>query len=160
MDGATSFEFGRRFDKTTSMASLQWFPQAASDDYKATVLFNFGRVGGTVPFDEYFTLGLDRDHELLLRGHPGTRDGRKGEGPIGRKFLLWNIDLQKNVLKQGLFTVGVGPFVDVAQMTGTASPFIDTGVQVRFLVLGAIRLDFSYGRDLQAGRNAFFYRSR
>jgi tetratricopeptide (TPR) repeat protein len=160
MDGATSFEFGRRFDKTTSMASLQWFPQAASDDYKATVLFNFGRVGGTVPFDEYFTLGLDRDHDLLLRGHPGTRDGRKGEGPIGPKFLLWNIDLQKNVLKQGLFTVGVGPFVDVAQMAGAASRFIDTGVQVRFLVLGAIRLDFSYGRDLQAGRNAFFYRSR
>ena len=160
MDGGASFEFGRRFNRTTSMALLQWFPQAASDDVKATVSFHFGRVGGAVPFDENFTLGLDRDSELLLRGHPGTRDGRKGEGPIGPKFLLWNIDLQKNVLKQGLFTVGAGPFVDVAQVAGTTPRFMDAGVQVHFLLLSSIRLDFSYGRDLRAGRNAFFYRSR
>ena len=157
-DTGLTLEYGRNFSRITSHTLVQWFPYAATDDYKATVGFRFGKLGGAAPFDEQFNLGLDRDHEFLLRGHPGTRDGRKGAGPVASEVFLWNVDLQKNVLKQGLFTVGVGPFLDVARVSGSEQPFVDTGIQLRLSFVSGLALAFSYGRDLQTGRNAFFYR--
>ena len=36
-----------------------------------------GRTFGQAPLDELFILGLERDNDLPLRAHIGTRDGRK-----------------------------------------------------------------------------------
>jgi tetratricopeptide (TPR) repeat protein len=158
MELGTSFEFGRDFTKTTLQTLMEWHPRPASDDYRATVSLRFGTTSGSAPFDEYFALGLDRDHDLLMRGHPGRHDGRKGESPVGEAFALGNADLQKNLLKQGLFTLAAGPFLDVARIADEQAVLLDAGIQIRLSMVNGISLGFSYGRDLRTGRNAFFYR--
>jgi hypothetical protein len=158
VDVGASFEFGRDFTRTISRTLLQWFPQATGGDYETTAKFWFGRLGGPAPFDEMFILGLDRDHDLILRGHSGTNGGRKGAGPAGAGFLLANIDLQKTVFQHGLFMLGAGPYIDLASVRGHHDHFVDTGIEVRVSFLSGLILNFSYGRDLQSGRDAFFYR--
>ncbi len=111
---SAAFEFGKQFNRTATTSVLEWLPRAVGDDYKLTVSLQAGRTGGAVPFDEYFALGLDRDHEYVLRGHPGMRDGRKGSGPLGRQFALVNIDVQKNLFSLGFVKGAAGPFLDVA----------------------------------------------
>src|SRR5262249_51914072 len=108
---SAGFEFGKQFDRTTAAAVVEWLPRPVGDDYKSTVSFHAGRTGGVVPFDEYFALGLDRDNEYVVRGHRGIRDGRKGAGPVGRQFLLTNVEVQKNLFNAGFFKAAVGPFL-------------------------------------------------
>jgi hypothetical protein len=160
MNASGSFEFGKQFDRTTATTMLEWFPRPVGDDYKTTISFDAGRVGGMVPFDEYFGLGLDRDNEHLLRGHAGLRNGRKGAGPIGRHFVSTSIDVQKNLFNLGLLKASAGPFVDAARLTRAEPTLVDAGIQLRVSLLTGLTLDFSYGVDLRAGRGAFFYRSR
>ena len=118
------------------------------------------RAGSGVPIDDAFALGLDRDHEFLLRGHPGVVAGRKGAGPVGHDFALLNVDLQKNAFSQGFFKLSAGPFLDIAYTSSVKSPLVDAGLQIRFALLNGVNLDFSYGRDLRGGSGAFFYRRR
>lgn len=42
-----------------------------------------GTKFGQIPFDELFILGAERDNDLWLRAHKGTRDGREGSAPMG-----------------------------------------------------------------------------
>ena len=160
MNASAAFEFGKQFDRTTTTAALEWLPRAVGDDYKLTVSFQAGKSGGAVPFDEYFALGLDRDHEYVLRGHPGIRDGRKGSGPLGRQFMLANIDVQNTLFSLGFVKGAAGPFLDVAQLTRTEPTMFDAGVQLRLLLVSGLALDFSYGIDLHSHQGAFFYRNR
>ena len=160
MNAAATFEFGKQFDRTTATAVLEWLPHAVGDDYKSTVSLHAGRTAGVVPFDEYFALGLDRDHEYLLRGHRGIRNGRKGSGPIGREFLLTNVDVQKNLFNRGFLKAAAGPFLDVARLTRNEPTLVDAGIQLRLLVVSGLALDFSYGIDLHTRQGAFFYRNR
>jgi hypothetical protein len=157
---SAGFEFGKQFDRTTAMAVLEWLPRSVGDDYKSTVSIQAGRAAGVVPFDEYFALGLDRDHEYLLRGHPGIQDGRKGAGPIGREFLLANFDVQKNLFHGGFFKASAGPFLDVARLRRSEPTSVDTGIQFRVSLVSGLALDFSYGINLHTHRGVFFYRSR
>jgi hypothetical protein len=57
------------------------FPRAEGNDYEMQQQFRAGKTFGTVPFDELFLLGLERDNDLWMRGHIDTRDGRKGSAP-------------------------------------------------------------------------------
>jgi hypothetical protein len=156
---SAAFEFGREFDRTTANAILEWLPRAAGDDYKTTFSVHAGRTGGSVPFDEYFALGLDRDNEYLLRGHRGIRNGRKGAGPIGREFLLTSLDMQKSLFSRGFIKAAAGPFLDAALLTRSEPTLLDSGIQLRLTVFSGLTLDFSYGIDLRAQHGAFFYRN-
>jgi hypothetical protein len=64
-------------------------------------------------------LGLERDNDLWMRGHIGTRDGRKGSAPLGRNYFLSNWEAEKNVYGNGLLTLKLGPFVDTGKITDT-----------------------------------------
>ena len=158
-DVGLSTEFGKRYFKGTGQMGVRWVPGTA-DNYEATGHFRFGGVWGDAPFDELFVLGLDRDHELLLRGHPGSGKGRKGQGPLGRAFMLWNLDLLRNVFREPFFSVRAGPFVDLARVTGERRFFVDGGIRMEVALVNGLRLDFSLGADLYSGRTATFYRSR
>jgi hypothetical protein len=160
LNTSAAFEFGKEFDRTTVMAVLQWLPRAVADDYKSTVSFHAGRTGGSVPFDEYFALGLDRDNDYLLRGHRGIRNGQKGAGPIGQEFLLTNFDVQKTLLNRGFLKAAAGPFLDAARLTRAEPTLLDAGIQLRVSLVGGPTLDFSYGINLRDRHGAFFYRSR
>jgi len=149
------------FEKLQASVSGEWFPQMRGDDYKVQERVRAGRTVGQVPFDELFMLGLERDNDLWLRAHIGTRDGRKGSAPLGRNYFLSNWEIDKNVYDAGLLGVKLSPFLDTGKITGSSAGLSstkwlwDTGVQVKMRVLG-VGGTFSYGRDLRSGHHAFY----
>jgi len=80
---------------------------------------------GTVPLDQLFDLGLDRDSALWLRGHGATTDGRKGRAPLGRRYVLINSDYDKVIYNGGFFLVLAGPFLDMGKITDDSATFGD-----------------------------------
>ncbi len=154
-------KFAGSFAKLQASLEPHWFPQARGDDYETKWRIQSGKTFGLIPFDELFTLGSERDNDLWLRGHIGTRDGRKGSAPLGRNYFLSNWETDKNVYKNGLFTLKLGPFLDTGEITDSSSALgskkwlWDIGVQAKVCVL-AICGAFSYGKDLRSGNNAFY----
>lgn len=138
-----------------------WFPQATGDDYEMQHRVRFGKTVGTMPFDELFVLGVDRDSDLLMRAHVGTYHKRKGNAPMGRNYFVSNWEIDKNAYRNGLFTVKLGPFVDTGKITdpldylGTQKWLLDAGGQAKFRTFG-VQLIVGYGRDLRSGKDAFF----
>ena len=149
------------FMKLQGSIQTHWFPQSRGDDYEMNARLGAGKTFGQAPFDELFMLGLEQDNNLRLRAHIGTRDGRKGSAPLGRNYFLTNWEIDKNVYKNGFFTVHLGPFLDTGKITdpsGTLGSRLwlwDTGLQAKVRVLG-VGVNFSYGKDLRSGANAFY----
>ena len=154
--------FGR-FGMLQGSLHARWFPMARGDDYEVTENVYAGKTFGGVPFDDLFILGLERDNNLPLRAHIGTRDGQKGSAPLGRDFLLSNWEMDKNVYSNGWFKLRLGPFVDAGRIYDHSGGFgsrqwlWDTGGSVKLSVLGGVSLVFTFGKDLRTGRNAFYF---
>jgi hypothetical protein len=153
------------FEKLQGSLRWHWFPQAQGDDYEIQHRIRAGKTFGQVPFDELFMLGLERDSDLEMRGHIGTRDGRKGSAPLGQNYFLSNWEADKNVYRNGIFTVKLGPFLDTGKITdalaglGSQKWLWDLGAQAKLRVFG-IGVAFSYGKDLRSGNNAFYVSMR
>jgi tetratricopeptide (TPR) repeat protein len=149
------------FEKLTGSIGWHWFPQAQGDDYESSQQFRAGKSFGQPPFDELFILGLERDNDLPLRAHIGTRDGRKGSAPLGREYLLQNWELNKNLYGNGLINLQLGPIFDIGSITdpgtslGSHQWLFDTGAQFKLHVLST-GMVFSWGHDLRTGNNAFY----
>jgi hypothetical protein len=152
---------GQSFEKLQAGLKMRWLPTARGDDYETLARVRAGKTFGDPPFDELFMLGLERDNDLWLRGHIGTRDGRKGSAPLGKDYFLSNWEIDKNVFSNGLVNVKLGPFLDTGKISdtvpalGTRQWLLDTGAQLKLRVLG-VGLIFSYGKDLRTGNNAFY----
>jgi hypothetical protein len=149
------------FEKLVGSLGWKWFPQAEGDDYEMQQRVRAGKTFGPVPFDELFMLGLERDNDLPMRAHIGTRDGRKGSAPLGRDYFLASWETDKNVYGNGLATLKLGPFLDIGKITDSSTALgshkwlWDTGAQAKLSILGRI-VAFSYGKDLRSGNNAFY----
>lgn len=139
----------------------RWLPQAEGDDYAMQQSLRAGKTWGQVPFDELFMLGLERDNDLPLRAHIGTRDGRKGSSPLGRNYLLASWEIDKNLYSNGLMALKLGPFLDIGAIDdpgtslGSHKWLYDTGAEIKFRVFSTT-VAFSYGKDLRSGNNAFY----
>ena len=150
-----------RFGKLQGSIVMRWFPKMTGDDYAIRGQVRAGKTFGQIPFDELFMLGLERDNDLWMRAHIGTRDGRKGSAPLGRNYFLSNWEFDKNVYNNGLFGVKVSPFLDSGKITdplpglGSQKWLWDTGMQAKFSVLG-VGFRFTYGKDLRSGNNALY----
>lgn len=150
----------RTFERLQGSVTGRWLPQMSGDDYALGQQFRAGKIFGRVPFDELYMLGLERDNDLWLRAHIGTRDGRKGSAPLGRNYFLSNWEMDKNVYS-GLFDVKLSPFLDTGKSTdslaglGSKKWLWDTGVQAKVRVLG-VGFMIVYGKDLRSGNNAFY----
>jgi tetratricopeptide (TPR) repeat protein len=168
VDAAAHSEAGRiwsqpshSFGKLQGAARFHWFPQAEGDDYEMQYQLRSGKTFGEIPFDELFILGLERDNDLWMRAHIGTRDGRKGSAPLGRNYFLSNWEQDKNILHKNLLTLKCGPLLDVGKITddvpglGSHKWLWDTGAQVKAQIFG-VRVALSYGKDLRSGNNAFY----
>src|SRR5260370_20753583 len=83
-----------------------------------------GETAGKATLDELFQLGIERDNGLWLRGHAGTLDGRKGAAPLGRRFVLANWEMDKNIYQNGFFTVKLGPFLDSGAVADSSVLFV------------------------------------
>ena len=79
---------GESFEKVQAGVDIHWLPQARGDNFETRVRVRSGTTFGDIPFDELWMLGLERDNDLWLRGHIGTRDGRKGSAPLGKDYFL------------------------------------------------------------------------
>jgi hypothetical protein len=149
------------FEKLQGALRWHWFPRAQGDDYESQQQFRAGKTFGTPPFDELFMLGLERDNDLPMRAHIGSRDGRKGSAPLGRNYVLANWETDKNIYSNGVVAVKAGPFLDSGTITdplsalGSHEWLWDLGAQAKLRVFG-VGVAFSYGRDLRSGNDAFY----
>ena len=150
------------FAKLQGSAATNWLPKSEGEDYRVQLRVRGGGIAGDVSFDELFMLGIERDNDLWMRAHVGTRDGRKGSAPLGRRYFLTNSEIDKNVYSNGLITVKLSPFLDSGKITdssahlGSRTWLWDTGLQAKLRVLG-VGLVFVYGKDLRSGNNAFYF---
>ena len=150
----------KTFEKLQGQVSGAWLPQMRGNDYRIRETLSAGATFGHAPFDELFMLGLERDNDLWMRAHIGTRDGRKGSAPLGSNYILSNWEIDKRVYDNGIFNVKLSPFLDTGRIngpTGLGSQkwLSDTGIQVKASVLG-VGVTFTYGKDLRSGNNAFY----
>ncbi|HET9320797.1 MAG TPA: hypothetical protein VFO27_13515, partial [Bryobacteraceae bacterium] len=162
-------EFGKPFatgfgpySRAGAALAARWFPEAEGDRYQLSTSLRTGTASGSVPFDELFMLGLERDNDLPLRAHIGTEDGRKGSAPLGRTYFLWNAELDRKIYDAGFVKIKLGPFLDSGRITDSSGVFgsqrwlWDTGVQLKVSVFSTVTVALSYGKDLTSGRNAFY----
>jgi hypothetical protein len=169
IDSSLSGHFGKgsgdllgAFSGAGGSLDLRWFPLAVSDEYEIRSQFRAGMIAGRVPLDEFFMLGIERDTHLWLRGHVGTRNGKKGNAPLGRRFVLWNWEGDKIVHQNVFLTVKLGPFLDVGKITdpsgevGSEGWLWDPGVQCKVSAFGGFTFVLSYGKDLRSGRGALY----
>ena len=169
LDSSAEAKTGREFANelkpfSTIRNSLRahWFPRAEGDDYEIEAQVRAGATAGKATLDEMFQLGIERDNDLWLRGHAGTRDGRKGAAPLGRQFFLANWEMDKNLYQNGFVTVKLGPFLDNGTVADSSGLFgsqrwlWDAGAQSKIRVLGSLTIVLSYGRDLRGGRNVLY----
>jgi hypothetical protein len=156
---------GQSFEKLQGLLAAHWLPQAKGDDYEVQWRIRAGKTFGEVPFDELFMLGVERDNDLWMRAHVGTRHGQKGSAPLGENYLLSNWETDKNTYSGGYVTVKLGPFLDVGKIADSSSVaaanlgsqkwLFDTGAQAKLKVLG-VGVILIYGKDLRTGNNAFY----
>ena len=150
------------FVKLEGSLLAQWFPESQGDDYAVQGQVRAGSISGQPPFDELYMLGMERDNNLWMRAHIGTRDDRKGSAPLGRRYFLANHEIDKNVYSNGLITVKLSPFLDSGKITdpsgslGSQKWLWDTGLEAKLRVLG-VGLTFVYGKDLRTGNNAYYF---
>lgn len=169
LDASAELRAGREFAKGLGpFASLRgsllahWLPQAQGDDYEMQTRIRAGGTAGKVTIDELFQLGVERDNDLWLRGHTGTIDGRKGAAPLGRRYFLANWEMDKNIYRNGFFTLKLGPFLDSGAVADSSGLFgsqrwlWDSGIQCKVQVFGGVTVLLSYGRDLHGGKGVFY----
>lgn len=170
VDTSASATIGRFFaaplgayEEAGGSIGLDWLPKEQGDDWEMLSRLRAGGTFGAVPFDDLFTLGVERDdNNLWLRGISATHGGRKGNSPMGRDYVLWNSEIDKIVYNGALFQVRVGPLFDAGRIWDASGLFgsrgwlWDPGAQVKFRVLDTFEVVFSYGHDMRSGENAFF----
>ncbi|HEV7675925.1 MAG TPA: hypothetical protein VGQ12_15445, partial [Candidatus Angelobacter sp.] len=152
---------GQAFEKLQGMLGMHWFPRDRGDDYETQWHIRAGKTFGKIPFDELFMLGVERDNDLPLRAHAGTRHDQKGSAPLGHDYFLSNWESDKHVYANGILTVKLGPFLDWGKILDSSSTLgphkwlFDTGPQAKLNVLG-VGVVLLYGKDLRTGNNAFY----
>jgi len=75
------------------------------------------------PFDELFQLGIERDNEPVASRTCWDRSRAQGAAPLGRQYFLANWEVDKNVYRQRIFTVKLGPFVDTGAIADSSGLF-------------------------------------
>jgi len=153
----------RNYGRTEGALVFRWLPKMQGDDYEMRSSLRAGGTFGKIPFDELFTLGVERDdNDLWLRGVSATRDGRKGNSPMGRDYVLWNWEMDKILYEGAFFKIRAGPLFDAGQISdpsgllGWRGWLWDPGAQVKVRMLDSFEVVFSYGHDVRSGQNTFF----
>jgi hypothetical protein len=144
--------FGKsaRFGKVAGALQTRWLPNAADDAYELRSVIRAGKSAGTVPFDELFAVGMDRDQGVWMRAHKAIRH---------QAYAISNLDLQRRIYQGTFWGLSAGPFLDTGIVSHKAPVQWDAGLQLRLNLLGGFQFDISYGRDLRSGNNLAFANS-
>lgn len=154
---------GREINVRGSL-SATWHPRAQGDDLSVQLHLSGARIFGAAPFDDYYMLGMERDNDsaLWMRGHVGTRDGRKGNAPLGTRFLVLQSELDRTIFKLPFVKIQLGPFLDLGRIGdiipafGSRGYLADSGLQAKIRTPGRLTLSLIYGRDLRHGQGVFY----
>jgi len=153
---------GSRFAILEGDISGIWWPQSAGDTWKVYLRMRTGETWGRPPFDEYFQLGMERDNDLWLRGRVGTRDGRKGNAPLGTTYALLQTGFNRTIAEIPFLKLRAGPFFDAGRITdpsgrlGSLGWRPAAGIQTDLEISGGITWSFVYGHDLRGGGAVFY----
>ena len=115
---------------------------ARKSETRLRISLQGGFSGRNLPLDHYFLFGIGPDARLPLKAHPELRDGRRGNSPMGRDFVLLGAELGRRLWRLGFLEVGGFVFSDTAFvfgrpfLSGKGEWFQDVGVGLRFNVLG------------------------
>ena len=151
-----------RYGRISGALRARWFPEPRGGDYEMQMALRVGWTFGQIPFDEVFMLGVERDNDLWMRGHPALRDGEKGNAPLGRDYVLTNWETDKIVYQSAFLTFKAGPFLDSGTIYdpsvffGSPKWLFDTGIQAKIRVIGSFEFVLGYGKDLRSRNNSFF----
>ena len=144
---------GRRFVRIEPALNVHWLPQPRGTDYETRLSLRGGAIYGDAPFEELYSIGLDRDSDLRLRAHPAKRDGRKGAALMAPRYVLLNSEVAKRIVDWSFVTLKLAPFADVAQ---SGKLYVDAGVDFRVSVASMLTISLSLGHDFKSGRNVLF----
>lgn len=127
-------------------AAVRW--QHPDETTTLAVRVSGGAIGGDLPRDRQFVLGIGPEATLLLRAHPVLRDGAKGASPVGRRFGLLNFGGERHLLRVGLVEARALLFADHALVGGDS--YLDAGGGVRLRVWTQ-SIDVLAARDMRSG---------
>jgi hypothetical protein len=150
------------YSRAEGRLRLRWFPKARGDDYELAGNLSAGKTSGSVPFDQLFILGLERDNDLPLRAHIGTQAGKKGSAPLGPGFVLTNWEINKKVYEGAFFKLRLAPFFDSGRAYDQSGRFgsrlwlYDAGGQLKLRLFAGLNVVVTYGKDLRSGHNAYY----
>jgi hypothetical protein len=169
VDTSATGSFGKNFARTlgafgstVGSVTLRWYPEARGDDYETTLRMRAGGATGHQTLDQLFQLGVERENDLWLHGIAGTRGGRKGTAPMGREFVLWNLESNKSLYRNGLVAIQLGPLLDAGRIADSSEFFgsggwlWDPGGALRVRILGSVGVIISYARDMPTHSHTFY----
>jgi hypothetical protein len=138
-----------------------WSPDAAGV-WNVETHLRGAKSGGRVPFDHLFVIGMERDHDVWLRGRAATRRGRKGASPLARDYVVAQTHAARELYRHPALRVSAGPFLDAGKGWDPGGPFgsrsvlVDAGMQVDLRLLTGVKVNFVYGRNLRDGSGVFY----
>ena len=158
----------KRFTRSVLTADLEksWVPRlSVHESGRATARAAWGWASAGTPFDECFVLGIGPDVEYLLRAYRTSEGGRLGRGPVGRDFILMNVDYLRGLGRLALIDVDAGVFFDAGRIGRAPAPvpatepawLTDIGLCLEARVL-RVGFRISYAHAL-AGRSQAVYLS-
>jgi hypothetical protein len=115
-----------------------------------------------LPLSQYFILGVGQDNPLPLQAHPTVQSGRKGHGPMGRNYVLANVEFQRRLFDWRILAITGLTFSDTAMVSGAPfgqlgrSWYQDVGFGVRIGALGRDLVDLRLGVDLKTSSFNFW----
>jgi hypothetical protein len=139
----------------------EWSPDEAGV-WNVEAHLRGARSGGRLPFDHLFVMGMERDHDVWLRGRAATRRGRKGASPLARDYVVAQTHVARELYRHPAVRVGAGPFVDAGKGWDPGGPFgsrsvlVDAGIQANLHLLTGVKVSFVYGRNLRDGGGVFY----
>lgn len=142
--------------------TLAWLPASSGDDGRTALRVAAGALRGRPAIPELFSIGMERDGGIPLRGHIGTSHGHKGSALYGDRYLAANLEVSKTLLRLGVVTVSVAPFLDVAWVRdddrrhGARRTQFDAGLQWIAATPGGTEIRLSYAWDLRNHRRSFY----
>lgn len=157
---------GKGFAKSVLTAEIvkPWGPGlSGATSGRSTARMTWGFASAATPFDEYFLLGVGPDVDYLLRAYRTTAAGKLGASPLGRRFLLMNVDYLGALGRLALIRFEGGLFFDAGRVAGApsvpqdrpASWLTDLGVCLAARIF-QVELRISYAHSLADGRQALY----
>ena len=146
---------GESSRRMTSGLAIDW-TLARKTETRLRLSLQGGVSGRDLPLDHYFLFGIGPDARLPLKAHPELRDGRRGNSPMGREFVLLGAEMGRRLWRWGFLEVGGFAFSDTAFVSGR--PFLsaegewfqDIGVGLRLRVLGQEFLNVFLGLNTRS----------